>query len=788
MKILIVEDNQADADLIKEEFFAQLPDYKLTIASTGKLGLKLFGEENYDCVLLDFQLPDMNGIKIMQDILCLKPEQLVIMVTGRGEPELAVQALQAGAFDYVPKRVNYYHYLPQIVKKNITEFLESKNILGVLPKKLIRILIVEDEIEDLEFINNVLRNSRLNFKSNAFGSGEDALEELKKNPNYDIILADLVLPQMDALELIKEIKSLNINIPVICISGRGSEETAVTALKLGVSNYIVKRVGYTSLLPAAIENALLSFNLAEKNKVLQKELVRAKENLEEKVKQRTIELNKEIELRKENEEKFYSLFRNATIGIYRTTQEGKILLANPALLKMLGYNSLEEIQLRNLEEEGYEPEYPRAKFKEQIEKYGFVRGLESKWHRKDGSILYVEESAHTIRDEKGKTLYYDGIVEDITVRVEAQAKVISNEKLLQSVLDYSEAVIYIKDLDYRYVTINKTFEKLFNQKGEDSKGKTDFDYFPKEIAQKFRDVDQQVFTKKAPISIEEIVPLSDGIHTYISEKFPLFDENGKLYALCGISTDITERKKMEETLIEAKKAAEESDQLKSDFLNQISHEIRTPLHIIISCDQLIRDSLIEKVEKADMQFFDMIESATKRIMRTIELILNMSELRRGTYKPAMVKLNMRIDVLKKIEMDYELFAKEKGLDFTVIYNTELLNIIGDEYSITQILINIIDNAVKYTLEGKVDVEVNRTDQNKLEVKVRDTGIGMSEEFLPKLFQAFTQEEQGFSRSFEGNGLGMALVEKYCEINNILITVESKKNEGTTVKLIFNSEE
>lgn len=785
MKILIVEDNQADADLIKEEFFAQLPDYKLTIAFTGKIGRKLFGEESYDCVLLDFQLPDMNGIKILQEILFLKPEQLVIMVTGRGEPELAVQALQAGAFDYVPKRANYYHYLPQIIKKDIEEFRESKNILGVLPKKLIRILIVEDEKEDLEFMINVLRNSRLNFQTSAFGSGEDALEELKKNQNYDIILADLVLPQMDALELIKEIKSLNINIPVICISGRGSEETAVTALKLGVSNYIVKRVGYTALLPAAIENALLSFNLAEKNKILQKELVIANENLEEKVKQRTIELHKEIELRKENEEKYYSLFRNTTIGIYRTTPEGKILLANPALLKMLGYNSLEEIQLRNLEEEGYEPEYQRAKFKEQIEKYGFVRGLESKWHRKDSSILYVEESAYTIRDENGKTLYYDGIVEDITKRVEAQAKIISNEKLLQSVLDYSEAVIYIKDLDYRYITINKTFEKLFHLEREDAQGKTDFDYFPKEIAQKFRDVDQQVFTKKAPISIEEIVPLSDGIHTYISEKFPLFDENGKLYALCGISTDITERKKMEETLIKAKKAAEESDQLKSDFLNQISHEIRTPLHIILSCDQIIKDSLIEKVEKADMQFFDMIESASKRIMRTIELILDMSELKRDNYKPAMVKLNMRIDVLKKIEREYELLAKEKGLNFSIIYNTELLNIIGDEYSITQILINIIDNAVKYTQEGNVNVEVNRTDQNKLEIKVRDTGIGMSEEFLPKLFQAFTQEEQGFSRSFEGNGLGMALVAKYCEINNILITAESKKTEGTTITLIFN---
>jgi len=123
---------------------------------------------------------------------------------------------------------------------------------------------------------------------------------------------------------------------------------------------------------------------------------------------------------RESEKRFRSLYENATIGIYRTIPDGHILMANPALVRMLGYESFEELSQRDLAVEGFNPEHPRLEFKQQIERFGEVRGFESAWERKDGSIVYVRESAHVVQDEKNQPLFYEGTVEDITDRKNAE--------------------------------------------------------------------------------------------------------------------------------------------------------------------------------------------------------------------------------------------------------------------------------------------------------------------------------------------------------------------------------
>ena len=123
---------------------------------------------------------------------------------------------------------------------------------------------------------------------------------------------------------------------------------------------------------------------------------------------------------RESEERFRSIFENATIGLYRTTPDGRVLMANPALLRMLGYSSFEGLAQRRLEEEGYAPEYPRSDFKQRVESEGQINGLESAWVRRDGTTVFVRESARAIRGESGDTLYYEGTVEDITERRRAE--------------------------------------------------------------------------------------------------------------------------------------------------------------------------------------------------------------------------------------------------------------------------------------------------------------------------------------------------------------------------------
>ena len=170
----------------------------------------------------------------------------------------------------------------------------------------------------------------------------------------------------------------------------------------------------------------------------------------------TEQLKSRQELR-ESEEKFRTLYENSTVGIYRTTPDGKIILANPALVKMLGYSSLDELSARNLETTGFEPSYSRAEFLKIIEEKGEVKGLESAWTRRDGTTLYLRESARAIRSADGRTLYYDGVVEDITDRKRAEEQLLIKNSAIES----SISAIGLADMNGRVFYVNEAFARLW---------------------------------------------------------------------------------------------------------------------------------------------------------------------------------------------------------------------------------------------------------------------------------------------------------------------------------------
>jgi PAS domain S-box-containing protein len=162
-----------------------------------------------------------------------------------------------------------------------------------------------------------------------------------------------------------------------------------------------------------------------------------------------------------SEERFRSLYENATIGIYRTTPDGKILLANPALVRMMGFSSFEDLAHRNLEEEGYEPDYPRAKFLEILEKEGKIIGLESAWHQRNGKTLYVRESASIIRDAEGKVLYYDGNIEDITYWKQVDKALRESEKRLREAQEMAHLGFWLWDIKTGNVEWSDEVFKIF---------------------------------------------------------------------------------------------------------------------------------------------------------------------------------------------------------------------------------------------------------------------------------------------------------------------------------------
>ena len=254
-----------------------------------------------------------------------------------------------------------------------------------------------------------------------------------------------------------------------------------------------------------------------------------------------------------------------------------------------------------------------------------------------------------------------------------------------------------------------------------------------------------------------------------------------------LQNEIQKLKETEEQLIIQKEKAEESDKLKSEFLAQVSHEIRTPLNNILSFASLIQSEAKGKIEDDLLEGFYVVNHAGARIIRTVDLILNMSELQTKSYKPNMTEIDLITDIIMPLLAESKLYADSKGLtlDLQVDDSTKEVIIVSDRYSVGQIFSNLIDNAIKYTEKGGVIVEVNPRSDGSVRVNVSDTGIGISQEYLSELFTPFSQEEQGYTRKYEGNGLGLALVKKYCEINNADIKVESQKGKGTTFTVIFN---
>ena len=248
----------------------------------------------------------------------------------------------------------------------------------------------------------------------------------------------------------------------------------------------------------------------------------------------------------------------------------------------------------------------------------------------------------------------------------------------------------------------------------------------------------------------------------------VFDEKGVVKHYVMQMLDISEIKRVQKELVEALNKAEESDRLKSAFLAQMSHEIRTPLNVILTSIPLIADEVSAEDEELKI-ILDSVKSAGRRLQRTIDMILSMSSVQSGNYKATFEKFDIVAD-LKKMVNEFKSLTDDKGLRLKFSHPREDVFVTADRYTVNQIFQNLINNAIKYTLKGYVEVYVKNLTNDKVKVEIRDSGIGMSEEYLLRMFTPFSQEDVGYKREFEGNGLGLALVKKYIELNLSLIHI------------------
>ncbi len=427
------------------------------------------------------------------------------------------------------------------------------------------------------------------------------------------------------------------------------------------------------------------------------------------------------------------------------------------------------------------------------------------WHgifhnrRKDGSLFWEQAAISPIFDAAGQAVDYLAVKEDITERKQAEDALRENEYRLGVILDSVEAYIYIKGTDYRYQYANRSVRELFGKPLAEIVGHDDASFFDAATSANIQRNDRRVVENGERVVEEEVNTTADGNITsaYLSIKVPLREPDGTIYALCGISTDITSRKRVEaelehyrhhlEALVqsrtaelaEAKEAAEAASRAKSSFLANMSHEIRTPMNAIIGLTHLLRRDVGDA--KAQDRLAKVSDSA-RHLLDVINDILDLSKIEAGRLALEEREFSPGQVVAQTLAM-LEERALSKGLVLRTAIGTAVPTLLrGDSVRIGQALLNFVGNAIKFSEHGEIvlraSVDRDEGSHVLLRFEVRDQGIGMTAEQQAQLFQAFTQADGSITRRYGGTGLGLAINRHLAQLMGGDVGVESSVGGGS----------
>src|SRR4051812_25042940 len=365
---------------------------------------------------------------------------------------------------------------------------------------------------------------------------------------------------------------------------------------------------------------------------------------------------------------------------------------------------------------------------------------------------------------------------------------VGQEQLI-ALLDHTSAVIYMRGLDGRYILVNREYERLFEVRRENIVGLTDHDLFPAEVADSFRANDLMAIDEGRPIRLEETAPGDDGPHTYITVKFPLMDAERRPYAICGISTDITDRKRAEEEVQRLNEVLEErvrqrtaeleaSTRELDAFAYSVSHDLRAPLRSLAGFSEVLLEDYAESLDEVGRGYLARIQANANRMGRMIDDLLDLSRATRVELRRERVDMTA---LAHEIVDDLRESDPDRQAEITV---ADRLVAHGDPNLIRLVLLNLLGNAWKFTgnsAPSVISVEHAGGDDPSV-VVVRDNGAGFDMRYVAKLFDPFQRLHS--TSEFEGTGIGLAIVNRIVQRHGGRVWADSEPGRGASFFFTF----
>jgi PAS domain S-box-containing protein len=528
-----------------------------------------------------------------------------------------------------------------------------------------------------------------------------------------------------------------------------------------------------------------------------KEIVRTREQLENRVEERTRELRQEISKRKSREATLRQSEMTLRSAIdylpslfYHRDKEGRYTLTNKVYEKAYALKPGEAIGETPYHHISTKVANAYLASDREVIETGQSTRKEMTATRGDGIPRILRVVKYPVRNAEGDISGVGAISTDITDLKKAEEALRESEAMFRSIFEDTAVATAFGEAIGEVSLVNRAMCRLFGYSEQELLNMSLLDItHPDDRAQAVTRGQQSLASRTSPYQIEKRYIRRDGktiwVHLVVT---PVYGPEGVPVYTIRQYQDITERKRAEEALVAAKEEAELANRVKTDFLASISHELRTPLNAIIGFSEMIRQETLGPIgNKRYVEYVGDIHFSGQHLLGIVNDILDISAIECGT-------LNLKedtLDVGRVVDSSLRMIisrAKTQAVKIGSSVDPELPNLVADELKFKQILLNLLSNAVKFTSQGgKVSLGARTEDDGSMAIAVSDTGIGMDHDGLAVAMSKFGQVDSGLNRSHQGTGLGLPLVKGLMEAHGGSLELRSEKGVGTTATIRFPKE-